>query len=361
MALTQIFSFGLKNIPLVIAGIGGIGFVIAFHEFGHFLFGKLFGVNIPNFSVGFGPKLMSKKIGTTTFSLSAIPLGGYVEAESGTYGKNEPGTIAALAYWKKMAIIGGGILFNLIFSYFVFVGLSVTGIPGNPFFVGTGTHLVQKIEKNSAAEKAGLQAGDKIIKINEIATEKQIGLLLETLRKHPNQIVQLTVKRDEAEKIVTAHIGSKEFKGKQIGSLGVHFGFEATPPVSLSKAFCQAYTLTSSIVKNSITGFGRAFSKRSTDGLAGPLMMISLTAQTAGHSAGLFLLLLAVVSISLAVLNIIPLPILDGGQAVTYTLETLLRRPIKEKTLEIVHMTCWVLMLGLFLYLTFKDVVAMWF
>lgn len=361
MALPGIIPIIIKNIPLILAGISGIGFVIAFHEFGHFLFGKLFGVHIPNFSIGFGPKLLSTKIGSTTFSLSAIPLGGYVEAESGTYGKKETGTIAALAYWQKLAIIVGGIFFNLIFAYTVFVALSITGIPGNPFFVGTGTHLVQKIEQNSAAQKAGIQIGDKIIKINNIVTEKKIGTLLETLREYPNQTVQLTVQRNNSEIIIPATLEAKTIKGKEVGSLGVHFGFESTPAVGFMQALYQAWDLTISIVKNTIEGFSRVFKKRSTDGLAGPLMMISLTAQTAGHSVGLFFLLLAVVSISLAVLNIIPLPILDGGQAVTYTIEALLRRPIKDKTLEIVHMTCWVLMLGLFLYLTFKDAVAMWF
>lgn len=115
MALFGVLHFVVNHFFAIAAGIVGVGFVIAFHEFGHFLFGKLFGVNIPAFSIGFGPRIISKKIGTTTFSLSAIPIGGYVEAEAGTYGDTKPGSIAALAYWKKMAIIVGGILLTLFF------------------------------------------------------------------------------------------------------------------------------------------------------------------------------------------------------------------------------------------------------
>lgn len=171
----------------------------------------------------------------------------------------------------------------------------------------------------------------------------------------------MTIERDEKTEVITAHIGSKKVKGKQVGSLGVHFGFEATPPVPFFQALRQGFAISWSIIKNTAFGFSRAFSQRSTDGLAGPLMMISLSVKTAGHSNALFFLFLAFVSISLAVLNLIPLPILDGGQAVTYSVEALLRRPIRDKTLEYIHYTCWLLMLTLFLYLTFKDALAMLF
>ncbi len=361
MVLTGALTFLVKNFFSIVAGILGVGFVVAFHEFGHFIFGKLFGVNIPSFSIGFGPKVISKKIGTTTFSISAIPLGGYVEAEVGDYAKPKPGSIASIAYWKKMAIIGGGILFNLIFAYAVFVGLSLTGVPGNPFFTGHGNHIVQKVVKDSAAAKAGIQAGDKIVAINCTPTKENLRGLLETLQNSPDKTVTLKLEHDGKERTVEATIGAKTVKGKEVGSLGVHFGFEATPPVPFGKALKQGFTICWAIIKNTVSGFSRAFSKRSADGLAGPLMMISLSVQTAGHSAALFFLFLAFVSISLAVLNVIPLPILDGGQAVTYTIEAIMQRPIRDKTLEYVHYTCWIMMLTLFLYLTFKDVITMWF
>ena len=120
MALLQTLQSLVFNAPSIITGIIGIGFVIAFHEFGHFIFGKLFGVSIPEFSIGFGPRLISKKIGDILFSLSLIPVGGYVAAETGDPINPKPNTIEAKPYWQKMTIIGGGILFNLIFAYAVF-------------------------------------------------------------------------------------------------------------------------------------------------------------------------------------------------------------------------------------------------
>ena len=360
MALLEIINFCIKNFFPLATGLFGVGFVIAFHEFGHFICAKLFGVNIPTFSIGFGPQLIKQKIGSTLFSLSLIPMGGYVEAETGDYDNPKPGTIAAIAYWQKMLIIVGGIACNFIFAYLVFVGLSMTGIPSNPFFTQEGKHTIQKVEADSSAEKAGIQAGDRILKIADVSLESDLKKLLETLKSLANAHTVLTIERNREiiEKPIT--IGSKTVKGQEVGSLGVQFGFQATPAVGFIQALQQGFTITKTITQNTIAGFSRVFSQRSTDGLAGPLMMISLSVQTAGHSTALFFLFLAFISISLGVLNLIPLPILDGGQAVTYTLEALLGHSLHEKTLEYIHYACWIAMLLLFAYLTFKDVIAMW-
>jgi regulator of sigma E protease len=123
-----------KSIIFIAIGIFGVGFIIAFHELGHFLFCKLFGIKVPSFSIGMGPKLISRKIGSTEYSISAIPLGGYVElaqasddssAKGGSYFENKP-------YWQKMLVMGGGIMFNMIFAYSVLISLYFFGMPNTP-------------------------------------------------------------------------------------------------------------------------------------------------------------------------------------------------------------------------------------
>lgn len=361
MAIVQSLQFVLSNAPSIIMGIFGIGFVIAFHEFGHFIFGKFFGVRIPEFSIGFGPKLISKKIGDTLFSLSLIPVGGYVAAETGDPKDPKPHTIEAKPYWQKMSIIGGGILFNLIFAYIVFFGLSITGIPGNPFLANQSNHKVELVQPDSAAFKGGLKKNDHIIAINDINVEKKIGTLLTEIRNLPRKKATLTIERDGKEKTLHITIDSKTNKGKAIGSLGVQFGFDSIPGVPFREAFSKAKELLCSLIYSTFNGFKSAFTNRSADGFAGPLMMISLSAQTAAQSIPLFLLLLAFISVSLAVLNILPLPILDGGQALTYTIEAIIRKPINDSIKEKIHSFCWLFMLSLFLYLTFKDVINLWF
>ena len=118
--------------------IAGLGFLIAIHEMGHFLFAKLFGISTPTFSIGFGPQLISKKIGETTFSLSAIPLGGYVEiaglaevgqGEQGEAGRTDKRSFASKPYWQKMLVMLGGIGVNLGFAYVACIGLSFVQSP----------------------------------------------------------------------------------------------------------------------------------------------------------------------------------------------------------------------------------------
>lgn len=260
-----------------------------------------------------------------------------------------------------MSIIGGGILFNIIFAYAVFFGLSMTGIPGNPFLAGESDHIIQTVQKNSAADKAGLLTTDKIIKLNDVNVKKNIGSLLKELTNLPHKQAHITIERHGEEKTLPITIGTKTVKGKEVGSLGVQFGFEAIAPVHFTIAFKKAGNLLWTLICSTFGGFKKAFTNRSTEGFAGPLMMISLSAQTASQSFPLFLLLLAFISVSLAVLNVLPLPILDGGQALTYTIEALMGKPIAEETKEKIHYVCWFMMIGLFLYLTFKDVLMMWF
>lgn len=360
MALLETFQSLFFSLPSIIIGIFGIGFVIAFHEFGHFIFGKLFGVHIPEFSIGFGPKLLSKKIGDTTFSLSLIPVGGYVAAETGDPINPKPHTIEAKPYWQKMTIIGGGILFNLIFAYAVFFSLSIAGIPGNPFLAHESHHVVQMVEDGSAAHKAGLLKEDKIIKLNNTDVRKNLSALYKELSSLAHKEVSLTIERNNKEETFPITIGAREVKGKNRGSLGVKFGFEPIPATSFFQAFGRAKDLLWTLICSTCGGFKKAFDSRSTEGFGGPLMMISLSAQTAAHSFSLFFLFLAFMSVSLAVLNVLPLPILDGGQALMYSIEAARGKTLNETIKERIHLICWFVMITLFLYLTFKDVIALW-
>src|SRR5579871_1903884 len=156
-----------------IAGLFGIGFIIGFHEFGHFLFCKLFKVRTPSFSIGFGPRIISKKIGGTDFALSAIPLGGYVEiagaSEVGQGDQKEAHardehSFAAKPWYQKFIIMFGGILFNVMFAYFAFSLLFLMGMPKSMLlYPQNATPVLAVVAPNSPAEQAGLKVGDKLI------------------------------------------------------------------------------------------------------------------------------------------------------------------------------------------------------
>ena len=131
-----------QGLMLGITGILGIAFLIFIHECGHFIMCKVFGVRTPSFSIGFGPKLLTKKIGNTEFSISAIPFGGYVEiagsAEVGQGDQKEAfardeGSFAVRPFYQKFCIMIGGILFNLIFAYLVLIFVFAVGLPKSEF------------------------------------------------------------------------------------------------------------------------------------------------------------------------------------------------------------------------------------
>ncbi len=351
----------LKNIPFIAIGIFSVGFIIAFHEFGHFIFARLFGVSIPSFSIGFGPKLFKKTIKNTEFSVSLIPIGGYVEAETGDSYNPAQNTINAKPYWQKMCIIIGGIFFNLIFSYMIFFGISIHGILENNFFPQSGSYQLHTIVEDSAAQKAGLLPHDHILKFNDIDVSHNLQDFLKEITENPDNTINLTINRNEEILVIPVTLSHKEINSKIVGSLGISkFCFESMPGLSWHKAFTQALALTWATLKNTLAGFSGALKERSTETLSGPLMMISVVTSSIKTDPIFFLLLLAFISIGLAVLNMFPLPILDGGQALTYTIEALIRRPLPEKFKEYVHVGCWFLMMGLFIYLTFKDVIKIY-
>ena len=362
MGMISSISLLVQKLPFIALGLTGIGTVMAFHEFGHFIFGKLFNVHVPQFSIGMGPKLLSKKIGETTFSLSLIPVGAYVECDNDpkTAGSKER-TISAKSYWQKMLIVSGGIMCNLLFAYFVFVGLLMHGIPANPILAQDSAYSVEKVLPKSAAEKGGVKPGDKIIAINNIDVSHNIGMLLKTIGSLPNQKVTLTIERNNLKKSLSVPIGSKIVKNKKTGSLGIQFSFPPIPAVGISKALTKAGSLVKRLFLNTFKGMAQAFTKRSAENFAGPLMMISLTAESAGQGMSLFFLFLAFISVGLAALNAIPLAVLDGGHAFIYTIEALTGKPVNE-TFQLYFQYVSLGMIGsLFLYLTFKDMFLLFF
>ena len=354
----QVVLLAQKGV-FIMLGVIGIGLIIAIHECGHFIFGKLFKVNIPSFSIGFGPKIFSHAIGNTQFSVSLIPIGGYVEAESGSYDNPAPGTIAALPYWKKLTIIGGGIAFNIIFSYLSFSFLFFQGLPQNPFIPSKKNFFIESIEKNYDADEAFLCKNDIIVRIDNQPINNKLPVLLDYIHKHPHATVLLTINRAENTIDVPVTLKSRQDGDHEIGILGVQFNFEKSDPLPLFESLQEGFSLTVQLFKNSLSAFTNSVKNKETKRFAGPLMMIKLSAQSASQGLQFFLFLLAYISIGIAVLNIIPLPIFDGGQALMYTIEAIIRRPIGEKLLNYIHLTCWVLMLALFLLLTYQDLLRM--
>jgi regulator of sigma E protease len=358
----------LPKVFMGIVGLLGFGLLIGIHELGHFFFCKLFNIRTPSFSIGFGPKIISKKIGDTLFTLSALPFGGYVEiagaAEVGQGDQQEAlatdaQSFARKPYYQKLLVLLGGIVFNFLFAYTAFIFVLWTGAPGHMIVHDTTvTPKVALVVENSVAAQHGIRPGDTVTAVNSIPlaaslpTKSAIAPLTEILQTKPEHI-NLTITRDNIAKTIT--IDLNENQPSTATFLGIAFELADQPTMPIWSAIVEGIRYTNAWIVKTCTGFMRIIYRKETGELAGPLMIIAMTVKGATQGYGVLLLILAIISINLAVLNLVPIPILDGGQLLFYTLEAVIGRPLPVKIKEYIHIATWILMLFLLLFMTVKD------
>lgn len=350
----------------LIAGVFGIGLLIFIHELGHFLFCKLFGIDTPSFSIGFGPVLWKKKFGATEFTLCALPLGGYVEI-AGSYevGQGEQehahrvdeGALSVKPLWQKLCVILGGITFNLLFAFTVITLVWWRGAPPTPvLYPENTTTKIQTVVKDLPAQKAGVREGDTIIAINGTQTNNEAINYVSFMQNNAADTLTLSMMRDTTPVTVTVPL-NKNTDGTPKNQLGISFVQTATPAISFGHALSKSFNTNYRICRDTLKSLASIATKRSTEGMGGPLLIISETTKSAQKGFASYFLFLALISLSLAVLNIIPLPILDGGQALIFILEALFRRQFSETVKTYIYYACWIGFFGLIIYLSLQDIV----
>ena len=349
----------LCTLPFIIIAILGVGFLIMFHELGHYLFAKLFNVHTPSFSIGFGPRLIEKKIGDTVFALSAIPLGGYVEmAGSAEVGQGEQlhadttdeRSLASKPYWQKMLIIAGGILFNMIFAYSALGFLFYQGAPCLGSWCKNQPPIIASVREKTPAQTAGLQPQDKFISVNSKPVTS-IADVSNAIKETSDKQAKLVINRAGTEHTLTATVDITK-AGPRLNGIFWH-----TPALPFTQAFAKAWQATWNMTGEIFQALKGV--TKSTDGLGGPLALISQVTECAGMGFKIFLFMLAFISVNLAVFNVLPLPIFDGGQALFFTIEALAGRPLPDETRYKIHYASWILVMGLILYLTYRDILKL--
>ena len=351
----------ISIISSILLGLLGFAFVIAFHELGHFLFCKLFKIKTPSFSIGFGPKILSKKIGDTLFSLSLIPMGGYVEisgieevgqGEQKTAHDRSESSFAIKPYYQKILVLLGGIIFNLFFTYIALVILFAIGMPKTQMLYPDDCKVViDTIIKESSAEKAGIETGESIIKIDNIDVANSLKKTMQAIKDKSNQKVNLVLEKDNKERTLTVNLND---------SLGVTFKGDKKiiydKPMSITSALKKGLTTTWELTTKTALSLTELAKKRSIDGLGGPIMVLTALFSYAEESLAIFIIFLAFISINLAVLNLIPVPVFDGGQIVKVTIETIIGKPLPEKIIYYIDYGCWILLILFMIIISFADV-----
>jgi regulator of sigma E protease len=345
----------------IISVIVLLGVLIFAHEVGHFLVAKWAGVGVLKFSLGFGPKLIGKKIGETEYLLSLIPLGGYVkllgEADSDDLSeKDEKRSFLKQSVWKRAAIVIAGPLFNFLLAILIFTIVYIVGIP-------TLTTQIGGVQEGSIAYETGVKEGDIIIAINgtEISRwEKLAEMIAESKGKELN----LTIKRGDKTHNVTLAprlLKTKNLFGEIIDSYKI--GISPSPQQATIEqmnpflAFWTGMKQTWMISKLTLISIFKILEGViSPKTLGGPVLIAQIAGAQAQEGLIPFVLFMALLSINLAVLNLLPIPVLDGGHLFFYLIELIMGKEMNIKWREMAQQIGFVLLMILMVFVFILDI-----
>lgn len=432
-----------------------LGVLVSFHELGHFLAARWVGVKVLKYSLGFGPKLVGRQIGETEYLVSAVPLGGYVklfgeEESEALTPEEQKRSFAHQSLLSKFLIVAAGPGFNFLLAYLIFTGWLALG---SPLFVPTFRDLapnVEAIRPGSPAEQAGLQVGDRVIRINdkEVSTRSE---LLEAIARSNGKQLTLDVRRGDQIRtfLITPTVapGQEGVKEGTVFSIGI----EETAPmitavmagspamaagfkdgdrvVSIEGQPIQTWSQMTSLVRENpnrplrfvvnrdgrlltlivtpasektvvdgttievgkigISGPGRAIVRASnplaaavrgleatwgwteltvvgiykmvvgeisSKNIGGPLTIANISGEAAAQGASSVVFLIAILSINLGVLNLLPIPILDGGHLLFFAIEAVLRKPLGERQREIAQQVGLLLLVVIMVFAFWNDI-----
>jgi regulator of sigma E protease len=345
-------------VPFVVV----LGILIFFHELGHFILAKAFGVKVLKFSLGFGYKLVGKKWGETEYLISTVPLGGYVkllgedEEESEDLSPEE----ARRAFnhqhvLKRIAIVAAGPVFNLFLALFLFWGLFA--ISGNYVM----TTEVGQVREDSPAQKAGILKGDVIVSVQGVATGSWQDIK-SLVKDSAGRGVTLTVQREGRllsvtvvpEETVEKNLFGEDVRSALIGIVAA--GKYKNVEMGLWEAWKEGIRKTWEITALTFLTIVKLFQGVvSIKTLGGPIMIGQLTGQVAQESISYLVPLLAVISINLGILNLLPVPILDGGVILFLLMEMVIGKPISLKKRDMAQKLGIFLLAALIVVVTIND------
>jgi len=349
----------------VLAVIVVLAMLIVVHELGHFMAARLQGIYVNRFSIGFGPILWKYQGKETEYALRAIPLGGFVgfpdDDPNSPIPEDDPDLLSNRPIIDRAIVISAGVIANLIFAYVVLaLQFGLLGIPEGLNYE-PGVLIPQVISNNAPAARAGIEPGDLVLAVAERqlpAAENATQLLMDAIQSHPNQPLALKIQRGD--KIITLSVTPKVDPdgtariGVQLIPNGTPIYRSARNPVEILGLAARQFQV---MFVGTAKGFGRLILHfRDTVGqVASPVKIVEQGAGIAKSDASSLFPFAAIISINLAIINILPLPALDGGQLAFLLIEGLRGKPLPARIQDGVMQTGLVLLLGLGIFLIVRD------
>ena len=331
-----------------------LGLLVFVHELGHFVTARLNGIRVDEFGFGFPPRLFGVKRGGVLYSINALPIGGFVRI----YGENgehmgEPDAFGSKAPWRRALVLTAGSLMNVLLAFLIFTGLAMAGLPTERGAV------VATVTRNSPAATAGLREGDEVRSIAGVAIERP-GDVRTAVRPVQGQTVPIILQRDG--RTITTEITPRAKPPRGQGAMGVEIAPKSVVDVSYNPVEAvgvgarQVVTFTVAMV----TGIADLITGRvPADGLAGPVGIAQATKEIASQPDNLFRNLLnwtAALSLNLFLVNLLPLPALDGGRLVFVLLEAIRGKKVAPQREAFVHAMGMLLLLTFMIVISFFDV-----
>ena len=313
-----------------------LGILIFVHEFGHFIVARRLGVGVTKFSFGFGPKLAGVKRGETEYLISAIPLGGYVKL----VGENDAEEVSPeerdkafyeKPVWVKMAVVGAGPIANLVFAFLVFWVVFQGGVPAL-------TPRIGEVMPDTPAARAGIEAGDLVVRIGEreITTWEELAAGIQ--KSGAGKEMPMTVRRGEKEIQVTVtpeireglSIFGEKIDGPKIGVVASKEVIQRkiNPVAAIGRAAEETWRIITLTVLTVVKLVMRVLP---SDTLGGPILIAQIAGDQARQGISPFVYFLGLLSVNLGILNLLPIPILDGGHLLFFSIEALRRKPLSPQ------------------------------
>ncbi len=344
--------------------------LVFFHELGHYTVARLFGVKIERFSIGFGKVLARKQCCNTEWAFSAIPLGGYVKMKGQDDANplarsSDPDSYDSKRPWQRILILLAGPLANLILAFFVYLAIALSNVPAS---VASDyiDPVIGSVAPDTPAQQAGLLPDDRILRVNghPIRYWYELG---EAIQSAPDP-VHLTLQRGNTRKKIELRTQTIEGKNaymetihRRIIGIGPKVDANSTVNFSPTQMFHYAWretikatTLIAVGVKK--MGTGEVSSKQ----VGGAITIFDIIMKFAAHGLIYLLFIMALISVNLGVLNLLPIPALDGGHIMFNLYEMITRRPPSENALYYLTMLGWALLLGLMALGLFNDITRIW-
>ena len=346
----------LTSTLAIVLALGGL---IFFHELGHFAVARVFGMGVKAFSLGFGPKLFGFTSGKTDYKLSLIPLGGYV-ALAGEQGEeeeefSEEELFSERPAWQRMCVVAAGPFFNFLLAFLIYWFLGMA--QGQGIIMPT----VGGVLPDSPAASAGFEPNDHIIAIDGTPIDSWSDMVV-TIREAGEKTLHFDIQREGQPMTfeVTPKVNTvKNLFGEEVTvpmvgiSQGGKIEYRPVDGTGFNMALQHTWAMSKVVVKGFVSIIERLIP---VENIGGPIMLAQMVSTSAQNGFFDLLAMIAVISINLAIINLLPIPVLDGGHILFFTLEIIFRRPLSEKWKAISMRIGILVMLMLMSLAIFNDV-----